>query len=67
MTPNRFAEIEHGIQACGGTAVNATGLPERLRVIKSEEELAWIRAGARVAEAAMRAAIEQAEMAPTKI
>lgn len=58
VTPNRFAEIEHGIQACGGTAVDATGLPERLRVIKSEEELAWIRAGARVAEAAMRAAID---------
>ncbi len=57
VTPKRFSQLQRGIEQSGGEVIDASGLIEGLRVIKSDEELAYIRAGARAVERAMRAAI----------
>jgi len=56
VTPARFEKLRDGIGRRGGKVV-AGQLVEPLRAVKSDEELAYIRAGARIVEAAMTAAI----------
>lgn len=57
VSPRRYAQLQRGIEQAGGRLVDAGGLVEELRVIKSAEEIACIRAGARAAERGMKAAI----------
>jgi Xaa-Pro dipeptidase len=56
VTPRRYQRIVDGIAQRGGK-VAQIGLIEELRLIKSAEEVAYIREGARIVEIAMRAAI----------
>ncbi|MFO1059311.1 MAG: Xaa-Pro peptidase family protein [Dongiaceae bacterium] len=55
-TPRQWRNLIEGIRARGGEVVDAK-LVEPLRVVKSEEELAHIRQGARIVETALRATI----------
>jgi len=57
VSPNRYSQLERGIGKAGGRLVDAPGVVEGQRVIKSAEELTHIRAAARSAERAMRAAV----------
>lgn len=57
VTPKKYLALRAGIEARGGRVVDAQ-LVEPLRLIKSKEELAYIRAGARVVEAGLQAAID---------
>lgn len=57
VSPKRYAQLEHGIEQAGGRLVDAGGLVEEMRVIKSAEEIDCIRAAARAVERAMTAAI----------
>src|SRR6202022_2184489 len=56
--PQRYIQLQDGIKQAGGQLLDASGTVEELRVIKTPEELAYIRAGARICERAMRAGIE---------
>jgi len=58
VTPKRYAQLQAGVEAAGGSLVDASGSVEAMRVIKSPEELATIRRGARAVEKAMDAAIK---------
>lgn len=58
VTPKRYAHLVAGIEQSGAAVEDASGLVERLRVIKSAEEVNHMRAAARVAEAGMAAAIK---------
>jgi Xaa-Pro dipeptidase len=55
VSPKRAAQLQRGIEQAGGSVVDASQTVEQLRVIKSKPELAYIRAGARALEKAMRA------------
>ncbi len=57
ISPKRYLQLQQGVERAGGRFVDASRLIEEQRVIKSDEELAHIRAAARAAERAMRAAI----------
>jgi Xaa-Pro aminopeptidase len=57
INPKRALQLQKGIEQAGGRIVDASQMIEGLRVIKSEAELAYIRMGARVVEAAMHAGI----------
>ena len=56
--PQRYIQLQDGIKQAGGQLVDASGTVEELRVIKTPEELTYIRAGARICEQAMRAGVE---------
>jgi len=56
ITPKRYAALRAGIEKRGGQVVEAQ-LVEPLRLIKSQEELLYIRRAARIVEKAMSAAI----------
>jgi Xaa-Pro dipeptidase len=58
VSPNRYEQLGKAISSAGGRLVDASRLVEGLRVIKSTEELAYIRAAARVVERGMRVAID---------
>ena len=58
VSPKRYEQLSQAIARAGGRVVDASGLIEGLRVIKSTEELPYIRAGARAVERAMRVAID---------
>jgi Xaa-Pro dipeptidase len=57
VTPNRYSRLARDIEQTGGRLVDASGIVEEQRVIKSTEELAHVRAAAHAAERGMRAAI----------
>jgi Xaa-Pro dipeptidase len=57
ISPKRYLQLQQGIERAGGRVVDASRVVEEQRVTKSADELAHIRAGARAAEQAMRAAI----------
>jgi Xaa-Pro dipeptidase len=57
ISPKRYLQLQQGVERAGGRVVDASRVVEEQRVTKSAEELAHIRAGARAAEQAMRAAI----------
>ncbi len=57
VSPRRYEQLGQGIRRAGGRLVDASGVIEGLRVIKSPEELAHIRTAARIVERAMRVAI----------
>ncbi len=65
ITPRRYAALVSGIEAAGGTCADGQ-LIERLRVIKSEEELRYIREAAKVVGEAMRAAIDASAVGHTE-
>ncbi|MGE0241449.1 MAG: M24 family metallopeptidase [Parvibaculaceae bacterium] len=65
ITPRRYRELEAGIGKRGGKVVDAQ-LVEPLRLIKSDEELAYIRKAARIVEMAMRAAIDASRAGVTE-
>ena len=56
VTPRRYAQLVAGIERAGGTVIEASPV-EGLRVIKSAEEIAYLRAGAKIVTTAMQAAI----------
>jgi Xaa-Pro dipeptidase len=58
VSPKRYEQLAQAVSGAGGRLVDASGLVEGMRVTKSSEELAYIRAGARVVERAMRVAID---------
>ena len=55
ISPKRAVQLQKGIEQAGGPVVDASQTVERLRVIKSNPELAYIRMGARALEKAMQA------------
>ncbi len=57
VSPKRYLQLQQGIAEAGGQLLDASGLVEALRVIKSDEELAYIRAAATVVERGMAAAV----------
>jgi Xaa-Pro aminopeptidase len=57
VSPRRYEQLGQEIRRAGGQLVDASGVIEGLRVIKSPEELAHIRSAARIVERAMRVAI----------
>lgn len=66
VTPKRYARLVDGITRAGGRVQDATGLVESLRVIKSSEEIAHIRAAAGIVDAAMAAAITASHAGTTE-
>jgi Xaa-Pro aminopeptidase len=58
VSPKRYEQLGQAITHAGGKLVDASGVIEGLRVIKSTEELAHIRTAARAVERAMRVAID---------
>lgn len=57
VTPKRYRQLVAGIEQRGGSVVEAQ-LVEPLRLIKSDEEIAYLRQAARIAERSMQAAID---------
>jgi len=57
VSPKRYEQLGQALARAGGRLVDASGVIEGLRVIKSTEELAHIRTAAKVVERAMRVAI----------
>ena len=66
ISPKRYRQLQEGVEKAGGRLVDASGLVEEQRVIKSAEELGHIRAGARAAERAMRVAISASRAGTTE-
>jgi len=66
ISPKRYQQLQRGVEAAGGRVVDASGVIEQQRVVKSAEELEHIRAGARAAERAMRAAIDASRLGTTE-
>jgi Xaa-Pro dipeptidase len=58
VSPKRYEQLGRAIARAGGRLVDASGVIEGLRVIKSTEELAHIRTAARIVERGMRVAID---------
>ncbi|MDP9467371.1 MAG: Xaa-Pro peptidase family protein [Chloroflexota bacterium] len=56
VTPRRHADLAAGIKQAGGSTV-AAQLVEPLRLLKSAEEIAYLRTGAQIVTTAMRAAV----------
>jgi Xaa-Pro dipeptidase len=57
VSPKRYFQLQRGVEQAGGELIDASWTVENLRVIKSDEEVAYIRQGARIVENAMRKAI----------
>jgi Xaa-Pro dipeptidase len=57
ISPKRYHQLQRGIESAGGRLADASRVVEEQRVTKSAEELNHIRAAARAAARAMRAAI----------
>jgi Xaa-Pro aminopeptidase len=57
VSPRRYGALRQGLERTGGRLADVADVVEEHRVIKSAEELVHIRAAARTAERAMRAAI----------
>jgi Xaa-Pro dipeptidase len=57
ISPQRYLQLRHEVEREGGRLRDASGLVEELRVIKSEEELTYIRTAAQIAGEGMQAAI----------
>jgi Xaa-Pro dipeptidase len=58
VSPKRYEQLGQALARAGGRLVDASGVIEGLRVVKSAEELAHIRTAAKVVERAMRVAID---------
>jgi Xaa-Pro dipeptidase len=58
IAPLRYIQLQDGVARAGGQLVDGSGIVEEQRVIKTPEELAYIRQGARTVERAMTAGIE---------
>jgi Xaa-Pro dipeptidase len=56
VSPRRHVALTEGIEAAGGTVLAAQPV-EGLRLIKTDEEIAYLRRGARIVSAAMEAAV----------
>ncbi len=56
VSPARYRQLEAGVAKAGGQLVEAPGLIETQRVIKSKEELVFIRQAAKIASRAMAVA-----------
>ena len=56
ITPKKYIRLQEMLLAIGSQLVDASGTVEQLRLIKSEEELVFIREGGKICSAAMRAA-----------
>lgn len=56
ITPRRYAQLVAALESMGAHVVDASGTVEQLRLIKSNEEISYIRQGGRICSAAMRAA-----------
>ena len=59
VSPARYNQLRHNIERTGGELVDVVNVVENIRVIKSEEELVYIRQGARIVEQAMDAAFKK--------
>ena len=57
VSPKRYAQLQRGVEQAGGSLTDASWTIESLRVIKSPDEIAYIRQGCRVVEAATRVGI----------
>lgn len=57
VSPRRYAALRQGLEQAGGRLADTADVVEEPRVIKSAEELVYIRAAARAAERGMHAAI----------
>jgi Xaa-Pro dipeptidase len=57
VSPKRYRQLEVGIEAEGGSLVDASMLVEHLRVTKSDEELTLMRRAAKATGKAMRVAV----------
>jgi Xaa-Pro dipeptidase len=66
VSPRRYRQLQAGVERAGGELVDASGTIEALRVLKSAEELAYMRAGARAVERGMRAAIRASREGTTE-
>jgi Xaa-Pro dipeptidase len=58
ISPERYLQLQDGVQRDGGCLVDASGIIEGMRITKSDEELVHIRAAARIAGQGMQAAVE---------
>ncbi len=56
VTPQRYAQLQRGVEEDGGALVDASMLVEQMRMTKSVEELAYIRRAARAVSGAMKVA-----------
>jgi Xaa-Pro dipeptidase len=56
VSPARYAQMAEGVRSSGGEFLDASGLVESLRVVKSAEELSYIREAAMIASRAMETA-----------
>ena len=59
VSPVRYNQLRRNIEQSGGELVDVVNVVEDIRVIKSAEELVYIRQGARIVEEAMGAALEK--------
>ena len=59
VSPVRYNQLRRNIEQSGGELVDVVNIVENIRVIKSEEELVYIRQGARIVEEAMDAALKK--------
>jgi len=65
VTPRRYAALVAGIERAGGSIVEAQPV-ERLRVIKTEEEIRYLRDGAQIVTTAMQAAVDASREGSTE-
>lgn len=65
VTPKRYRELRAGIEKRGGAVLDAQ-IVEPLRLIKSDEELNYIRKAARIVETAMQASIDASRAGVTE-
>lgn len=54
----QYLDLTHQLERTNSVLVDATGLVEELRMIKSEEELVYIREGAKICSTAMQTAFD---------
>lgn len=66
ITPERYLQLQAAVERRGGRVLPVSGLVERLRVVKSAEELVYTRAAARALERPMRIAIEASREGTTE-
>jgi Xaa-Pro dipeptidase len=66
VSPKRYEQLGQALTRAGGRLVDASGVIEGLRVVKSPEELAHIRTAAKVVERAMRVAIDASQAGTTE-
>lgn len=58
VSPARYFQLQRGIEASGGTLLDASMLVEQMRMVKSQEELVYMRRAARAVSHAMGVALE---------